>query len=49
MDELITILSKYNITVYSNPAQYKGKLSIIANPEDVKELKEIFEKLKQKK
>jgi hypothetical protein len=44
-----TDLSKFQVTVYSQPAQYKGVISILAHPDDVKELKEIFEKIKENK
>ena len=47
MEELIKILSEYKITVYLQPAQYKGMLSILANPDDVDELKKIFKKLEE--
>ena len=49
MEELTTILSKYQITVYSQPAQHKGMLSILAHPDEAKELKELFKKLEETK
>lgn len=49
MDEFVTILSKYKITVYSQHAQHKGMLSILVHPDDVNEMKELFKKLEELK